>query len=171
MHLTAPYALTTLWASAIGAAIPATIAGAVAVYASWLGRKRAEQDRRRDLYSEAYKLALAWCEGVYRVRRRPPDGSGDRDLVERFHKLQEDIAYYEGWLWAENEELGAAYQTFLKQVMAECELLLQDAWTRPGREPTEPTPPDEKHPDLKAAKKQFLDVVNRELKPWWKKLD
>lgn len=162
-----PYALTTFWSSAIGAAIPASIAGAVALYASWVARRRAEHDRRRESYSEAYRLALAWCEGLYRVRRRPSDGSGDRELVQHFHELQESIAYYEGWLSTEHAELGTAYRELLDRVMAECKPLIQGAWRSPGREPTEPPPEKEAHPNLQSAKDEFLAAVRKHAKRIW----
>lgn len=163
----APAALSTTASAFIGAAIPATIAALVAIYVNVVGRKREDTSRRRDLYSQAYKLALEWCEAIYRVRRRASDGSQDRELVERFHDLQERIAYYEGWLTIENERLGRAYQQFLKKVLQECRPLLQDAWLKPGREPTEPRPDDEKNPALDRAKETFLKEVRRHLQPWW----
>jgi hypothetical protein len=154
----------------IGAAIPATIAAAVAIYVSVVGRKREDQQRRRDLYSEAYRLALEWCEAIYRVRRRAPDGSRNRELVEHFHALQERIAYYEGWLAIENEKLGTAYRTFLKRVLLECRPLIQEAWSRPGRNPTDPPPKDEAHPQLQQAKEQFLAEVRCHVASGWARL-
>jgi hypothetical protein len=167
MQLLVMAALSTTASAFIGAAIPATIAAVIAIYVNVVGRKREDTQRRRDLYSEAYKLALEWCELIYRVRRRAPDGSQDRELVERFHAMQESIAYYEGWLSIENKELGMAYQRFLAQVVLECRPLLREAWAKPGREPTEPTPDDEKGPRLRQAKEAFLCDVRRYLQPWW----
>lgn len=168
MDLVFPAALSSTAGAFIGAAIPATIAAVVAIYVNVVGRKREDTGRRRDLYSEAYKLALEWCEAVYRVRRRAYDGSQDRELVEHFHHLQERIAYYEGWLAIENETLGKAYQAFLKHVLNVCQPLLQDAWSKPGREPTKPRPEDEVHPNLEYAKRTFLNTVRLHLQPWWK---
>jgi len=149
------------------AAIPATIAAVVAIYVSWVGRKREDQQRRRDLYSEAYRLTLEWCEAIYRLRRRAPDCSQDRDLVEHFHQLQERIAYYQGWLAIENVELGKAYQEFLNTVLRECKPLIQAAWQKPGRDPTQPPPADDVHPDLTAAKDRYLAAVRWHLASWW----
>jgi hypothetical protein len=112
-----PLAVTAPEASLIGAATTAVLAAAVALYLNAIGRKAEERGRRRDLYSEAYRTALQWCEGVYRVRRRPADGSGDRELVVHFHEMQERIAYYEGWLAFEAPELGRAYSALLRDLL------------------------------------------------------
>ena len=154
----------------IGAAITATLAAAVAIYLNAVGRKRDDVNRRRDIYSQAYRVALEWCEGVYRVRRRAPDGTQDRDLVKHFHQLQERVAYYQGWLGIEAADLGTSYQRFLSDVMKECEPLLQDAWSKPGREPTDPKPEGEKAPDVEGAKTTFLSEVRKHLAPWWQTL-
>ena len=167
MRFVLPFALSGAGGTVLGAAITAVLAAAVAIYLNAAGRKQDSDSRRRDLYSNAYRAALEWAEGVYRVRRRNPDGSDDRELVARFHDLQERIAYHEGWLSIESESLGKAYQTFVRGVMAECRPLLQDAWSRPGRPPTEATPGDEKHPDLSASKTVFTRAVRDHMAPWW----
>lgn len=159
-------ALSAAGGTIIGAAVTAIFAAAVALYLSAVGRNREDRNRRRDVYSQAYRTALEWCEGVYRVRRRAVDGSEDRSLVQHFHDLQERIAYYQGWLCIEAADLGRSYQAFLDKVMAECQPLLRDAWSRPGREPTEPTP-EEPAPDLDAAKETYLREVRRHLSKWW----
>jgi hypothetical protein len=158
-----PLALATPNAVLYGA----VVAGVVAIVNSAVGRKNEHDDRRREQYAGAYRAALEWCEAVYRVRRRNPDGSQDHDIVERLHDLQERIAFYEGWLSTESESLGRAYGDFLRAVLAECEPLLKDAWSRLGRPPTEPKPEDEKSPDLSDAKAAFCEAVRRHMRPWW----
>jgi hypothetical protein len=163
MFDTLPVALT----AADGALYAAILAAAVAIVNSAVGRKREDENRRREMYSNAYRAALEWCEAVYRVRRRKPDGSQDYELVERFHELQERIAFYEGWLCTESEDLGRCYGEFRRSVMTECEPLLQDAWSRAGRRPTDPTPDAEKHPDVSQAKADFAQAVRTHMAPWW----
>lgn len=150
-----------------GALYGALIAAAVAIINSAVGRIHEQNNRRRDLYSAAYMAALEWCEGVYRVRRRNPDGSDDYKLVERFHELQERIAAHEGWIAMESAELGEAYRTFLNEVTSACAPLIRDAWSRLGRPPTEPTPPEEANPKLENAKGEFTEAVRRHMAPWW----
>jgi len=144
----------------------ALVAAAVALYLNTRGRKNAERDRRRTLYSEAYRVALEWCEGIYRIRRRPQDGSGDVDLVRHFHDMQERIAYYEGWLAMESPVLGRAYKRFLREVMNEARALIQQAWSRPGCPPTQQTSPDDKGPALNDVKERFLLDVREHLSGW-----
>lgn len=160
-------ALSAPAASLIGAAVTAVCAGAVALALNVLARRREDRARRRDLYSEAYKTALEWCEGVYRVRRRDPDGSQDQELVQHFHELQERIAYYQGWMCIEAADLGRSYQHFLDTVMAECRPLIQDAWGDSGRLPTGPKPDGEREPQLAQAKETFLREVRQHLSPPW----
>jgi hypothetical protein len=152
----------------LGAAVTATLGLFGVIYLNTVGRKRENDARRRDLYSCAYRAGLEWCEGVYRVRRRKPDGTQDHELIERFHDLQERIAFHEGMLSTESADLGKAYSAFLRAVMSECKPLLKDAWSQPGRSPTDPTPDDEKNPDLKEAKAGFCQAVRKHMTPWWK---
>jgi hypothetical protein len=165
-----PNAVALAFSDAQGAVVAAAIAAVIglagAIYVSVVGRKAEERNRRRDLYSQGYRSALAWCEAIYRVRRRASDGSEDRELVKNFHAMQEDIAYYQGWLAMETPELGRAYRVFVKAVMAQCRSLLQDAWTRPGREPTEPTPGDEVHPQIDASARVFERDMQEHLSRW-----
>lgn len=152
----------------VGAVVASVLTGLFGLYSIAVGRKDADRNRRRDLYSEAYKVALQWCEGVYRVRRRASDGSTDGDLVKHFHDMQERISYYEGWLAMEAPELGRSYRALLGEVRSSCEPLVKDAWDRPGREPTTPTPENEKGPDLSDAKTAFVRDLNEHLsrRPW-----
>lgn len=160
-------ALISGGAGAVGATL---VAGGFGLYRIAAGRKDAERDRRRDLYSEAYKTALHWCEGIYRIRRRDAQGSEDRDLVKHFHDMQERIAYYEAWLSMESPEMGSAYRSLLRSVKGECLPLAQAAWSQPGRPPTKPTPPDDRHPDVSEAKEAFVQDVREHLsRRWWKR--
>ncbi len=150
------------------AGVTALAAAVVAVYLNAVGRKREDKNRRRDLYSEAYMVALEWCEAVYRVRRRATDGSQDSGLVERFHGMQERIAYHEGWLSIEAVELGVAYRCLLDEVTGQCKPLLRQAWTEVGRDPRAPTPDSDVDPDLSVAKAAFLRDIREHLScsPW-----
>lgn len=169
MHDALSLALSAPEGAVLGAAITATFALFGAIYLNAVGRKRDNDARRRDLYSNAYRAALEWCEGVYRVRRRKADGTQDHELIERFHDLQERIAFHEGMLGTESEGLGKAYGELLGAVMGECKTLLQLAWAEPGRAPSDPTPDDEKSPDLREAKATFCRAVRKHMTPWWKK--
>lgn len=155
--LSAPQA--TLYAGAL--------AGVVALTVAAFNHAREDRARRRQLYSDAYRAALEWCEFIYRIRRRNPDGSQDLDLVARGHDLQERIAFHEGIIATESKTLSLAYRAFLDAVMTQCEPLLRDAWSKPGRLPTDPTPPEDQHPSLNDAKDAFTGAVRRHLAPWY----
>jgi hypothetical protein len=68
-----------------------------------------QQARQRDLFSKAYEAAMGWNEMLYRIRRRADGDEADRALVERFHELQEQIDYYEGWTASEGRFIGKSY--------------------------------------------------------------
>ena len=76
----------------------AITAVSVAVISAALARVFSQRDRRRQMYGEAFRTALAWREVVYRVRRRDNSEQHDRELIDRFHDLQERLDYYEGWI-------------------------------------------------------------------------
>lgn len=150
--------------------VAAVVAAAVALLVHLYNQRQAARDRRRILHGEAYQAAMEWCEGVYRVRRRASDGSGDQELVERFHRLQERIAFYEGALTIESRGLGIAYRRLLDQVMGECRELTQLAWKHPGRHPSVDQPQDEIAPNLHEPKAEFLENVRKLGSPWpWRR--
>jgi hypothetical protein len=74
--------------------------------ALWATGKR---DRQRELYIRAYKTAMAWRGMVYRVRRRAEGVEAERTLIDRFHELQEEIDYYQGWTAGESRWMGRSF--------------------------------------------------------------
>jgi hypothetical protein len=137
--------------------LAATIAGLFVWY-------KAREERRRTLYSNAYKAAMSWVEMVYRVRRRC-DGQ-EQELVGRFHDAQEDISYHEGWLATEAPALGRSYCTLVAAVRAAASPLIQDAWKEPVRALGEHTREADRHPDVRAAREAFLLDVREHLSIW-----
>ena len=119
--------------------------------------------RQRDLFSEAYESAMAWNEMLYRLRRRARTDEADRELVDRFHELQEKIDYYEGWTASEGRFIGKSYCRLVREIKRETQRLIQEAWETPGRLPGEPAPPDEVRPDLNEARGRFLRDVRNQL--------
>lgn len=120
------------------------------------------QERRRELYSEAYKAAMAWGEMVYRVRRRAHDDQSERALIERFHALQEQIDYYEGWTATESKAMGRSYCRLVRAIKSKTEAEIRAAWDESvSRRPGEPAREGEDHPDLSVERDAFLaDVRN-----------
>jgi hypothetical protein len=107
---------------------------------------------------------MAWTELVYRVRRRTEEGQGE--LLERLHRLQEEIAYYQGWLTTEAPQLGASYERLVEHVRVEVRPLLREAWSQPVRPPWEGTPEGEREPDVREASMRYLRDVRQHLSPW-----
>jgi hypothetical protein len=142
----------------VGALVAAAVALMVAALSMYVNRA----DRRRDLYSSAYRASLAWVELFFRVRRRDKDNP--RELVALFHQAQEDIDYHQGWLTTESAALGRAYATFVAKVKAETRPLIQKAWTEdPCDLTTGMDVPDGDRPNVETAKRQFLADVSDHL--------
>jgi hypothetical protein len=149
------------WA-ALGAAV-ISVAGALLTF--YATAYKATRDRRRSLYSEAFRAAMSWVEVVYRVRRRTP--AGQEDLLQHLHKLQEDIAYYQGWLATEAPALGVSYRRLVNGVRTEVGPLLREAWAEKVRPPWEGTPQGEKEPDVAMVSAHYLEDVREHLSVWW----
>jgi hypothetical protein len=126
----------------------------------------APRDRRRDLHGRAYQDAMAWLEMLYRIRRRPEDGSGDRELIVRFHELQEHIDYHRGWLGSESRFLARSYCRLVDAIKRASEPLIQEAWTEEPRTSGAPAPDGERHPDIDADSLDFLTDVRLHLSYW-----
>ena len=156
-------------ASALSVAIPASAAIIVAVLSALAAYLAAKRERRRSLYSEAVKAAVAWEEMLYRVRRR---GEGaERDLIDRFHELQDNLTFYSAWVGSESKYMSRSYKNLTKSVKSATEDLIKAAW----KEPIRPVPGDaldgEPHPDIDRYVEAFLADVRSHLSPLpWRKL-
>ena len=125
-----------------------------------------QQSRQRDLFSKAYGAAMAWSELLYRVRRRANTDEAEFALIARFHELQEQIDYYEGWTASEGAAIGRSDCLFVKAIKEASESLIQESWAVPGRPPAQASPAAELHPDLRPARERFLADVRHQLSLW-----
>ncbi|MDX6584284.1 MAG: hypothetical protein QOI10_3468 [Solirubrobacterales bacterium] len=140
----------------------AFVAGVIALAVAGWNQLEARRDRRRTLYSEAYRAALEWIELYYRVRRRDPENP--HELVGLFHAAQESINYHEGWISTESPVLGRAYNAFVEKVKSAARPLIQEAWSEPPCNPEDGLElPDHQHPNVDEAKRQFLTDVSDHL--------
>jgi hypothetical protein len=140
-------------------------AGLVAVSVALWNQLQTRRERRRNLYSEAYRAGVSWAELYYRVRRR--DGEGEQEIVAMFHDAQEAIDYHEGWLSIESESLGRAYRRFVSSIKTAAGPLIQQAWNDdPVKAKDGITPDSGIHLDLGDAKDVFLGDVADHLSPW-----
>ena len=129
----------------IATVISALFAAFIGIASLVVNAAKATRDRRRDLYSQAYKVSMSWIEMAYRAHHcRAGD---DKAFLDSYHKLWEEGRYFEGWMWTESEELGFSYQSFTEAVRSVCEPFIEGTWqqrgdtTRPLQPlPVEPTP-------------------------------
>jgi len=156
--------LATVGASGISGVIPwaAVVAGVVALAGLAISRFSERRDRRRTLYSEAYKAALAWVKMLYRVRRRDPEQP--YELAAQFHRLQEDLDFYQGWIESESIAFGRAYQRLVLEVKALTLPEVQAAWASAPFDPKHGfSLQGETHPPVESAKRQFLRDLREHL--------
>jgi hypothetical protein len=144
--------------AAAGAVVVALVTASAAFFAS-------KRDRRRQLYGEAYKAALAWKEMLYRVRRRQANKTAD--LMERSHDLQEEIYYYTGWIGSESKLLQRSYVKLVQKIKEETRAPLKAAWeSDPPSSVQWKSLESETHPDIDSAADEFLRDVRSHLSVW-----
>ena len=150
--------LTWTWVPILAAGVAGVFA-LIGIFASLLASRK---DRRRELYAEAYRTALAMVEMVYRVRRAGSDNS--RDLADRFHQIHEDINFHQGWIETESEHMGRAYRRLILRIHAETKLAIKQGWMALRTSTPEAVQAlSGDHPDVTAAKTQFLADVSSHL--------
>lgn len=120
--------LPAAWATVIAALLAALIATISLAINATSGRR----ERRRNLYSEAYRTTMTWVEMAYRAYHAKPD---DEQLLVAYHKLWEDLRYYEGWVLFESPELGYSYARFKEAVERVCDAYMEKAWQQRSNTP------------------------------------
>ncbi|WP_372507559.1 type I restriction-modification system subunit M N-terminal domain-containing protein [Mycolicibacterium doricum] len=139
----------------------------VAVLSAFIARVLIGRDRRRQMYGEAFRVALEWREMVYRVRRRDNSKEHDRVLIDRFHELQERLDYYEGWIGSESRYMRRSFRRLVTVIKGATKGDLQTAWEARGRSGN--ADPDTNHPKIpsSAMDNYLLDVRSHlSLQPW-----
>lgn len=104
----------------------ASLAALVAVVTFAINTTAARRDRRRNLYSDAYRATMSWIETAYRAYHASPDD--DDKFLDCYHKLWEDVRYYQGWLLMESAELGYSFAQFKEAVQIVCEAVIESSW-------------------------------------------
>lgn len=166
MSMAATNNSTTAIVTACIAAGVTLAVGIVSLLSAYLANKR---DRRRTLYSEAFKAAVSWKEMLYRVRRR--ETGQERELIDGFHALQDQLSYYVGWIGSESRVMKKSYDHLVKQVKVRTEPLITQAWGEPPRSAPGNAAPADVHPDLTDLTNNFLADVRSHLSPWpWRKV-
>ena len=70
---------------------------------------------------------MTWVEMAYRAHHTQPD---DENLLVAYHKLWEDLRYYEGWVLFESPELGYSYARFKEAIERVCDKYIEKAWSQ-----------------------------------------
>jgi hypothetical protein len=157
--------LPAAWASVIAALLAALIATISLAVNATSGRR----ERRRNLYSEAYRTTMSWVEMAYRVHHAPPN---DEELLAAYHKLWEDLRYYEGWVIFESPQLGYSYARFKEAVERVCDNYIETAWSQRSGEPRPLVElPVESRPETYQQElDSFLEDVRDHLSPYpWRR--
>lgn len=143
----------------------ATLAALVAALTLALNMTAARRDRRRNLYSDAYRATMSWIEMAYRAYHAKPED--DAAFLDAYHKLWEDVRYFQGWLLMESAELGYSFAQFKEAVQRVCEEAIESAWLKRTAEskplvelPVEPSPDT-----FRAEQDRFLQDARDQLSP------
>jgi len=150
-----------LLVAGIGATATVLVAviGALATYFS------SKRDRRRVLYSNAVKAAVAWKEQLYRVRRRRAGDDVAAALVQSFHELQDELTYQQAWIGSESKYMGRSYDRLVRGVKTKTEPQITAAWAEEVRALPGNAVDGEVHPDIEALVEAFLKDVRAHLSP------
>lgn len=156
---------TALLVAAVGAGVTILLA----LFGALVSFTHARSDRRRGVYSEATRSALAWTELLYRVRRR--ETGKEHDLIDKFHDAQEDLSFYTAWIGSDSVFVQRSFTRLVNAVKSETEPLIQAAWKEGPRKPPGDALPDDQHPNVTAAQNTFLKDVRAHLSVWpWSRL-
>jgi hypothetical protein len=155
--------------STLSIAVPAATAIAVACLSALAAYLASKRERQRALYSEAVKAAVAWEEMLFRVRRR---GEGqERELVQRFHDLQDDLTYHQAWVGSESKYMKRSYDKLVTDVKNGTAELITKAWEQPLRPVPGNAVPYDDIPNVTPSIDIFLGDVRSYLSPlFWRKL-
>lgn len=133
-------------ATVIAAGVALASAVSVALLSAFIARVFVGRDRRRQMYGEAFRAALEWREMLYRVRRRDNTKEHDRDIIDRFHELQERLDFYEGWIGSESKYLRRSFKRLVKASKDATQSDIQAAWDKRGKSGN--AEPGDSHPSI-----------------------
>lgn len=132
---------------------------------------RSRQDRRRQLYAEAFSICMDYKEFVFVIYRRGgsnPEAERLR-ISEALRDVQKKMAYHRAWLRTESKTVADAYDGLVKRLKEVAGSEMKTAWRTPPITKDEQMiiekPIDWK--DLGKYEKRFTEIVERELTPWW----
>ena len=142
-------ALTDAEVKLMVAGVAAISAIVVALLSAFIARVFVGRDRRRQTYGEAFRAALAWREMLYRVRRRDNTKENDRDVIDKFHELQERLDFYEGWIGSESMYMRRSYRKLIRAAKSATMTHNKAAWDKRGKSGN--ADPSDTHPVIDEA--------------------
>lgn len=157
--------LPAAWATVVAA----LFAGLIATISLAVNATSGRRERRRNLYSEAYRTTMTWVEMAYRAHHTQPD---DEELLVAYHKLWEDLRYYEGWVLFESPELGYSYARFKEAIERVCDKYIEKAWSQRSEEarPLVELPVEPRPETYQKEMDSFLEDVRDHLSPYpWRR--
>jgi hypothetical protein len=121
---------------AAGAAgISAGTAALVALFTLWIATLRAQRERRRELYAQAFAAVVAYREFPYVIRRRRHEEAHRSEervrISESLRDVQRDLAFYEAMLENEPSQKAAeAYTAVVAETRRVAGGYMQEEWQR-----------------------------------------
>jgi hypothetical protein len=97
----------------VAAGVSGIVSVSIALLGSWFVNRRAQRDRHRTVFEEAFAACVAYVEFPYAVhRRRNDDPAAERIRIsEQLRAVQERIDYSTAWMWAESRWVAMHYET------------------------------------------------------------
>lgn len=88
-------------------------------------------ERRRTCYAEAVQCLASWAEYVYRIARRVDNKPETlKEITAQGHALQERLAFYKAWIYAESKKMGQMYSQAVNKLKSLVGPAMQEAWKR-----------------------------------------
>jgi hypothetical protein len=152
---------------AIATIIAALVAAIVSLFTLWLAGRRADRNRRRENFAQAFAAVVAYREYPFAVRRRRPDIPADERvrLSEALRSVQRELAFHKAWVAVEaRPETAAEYEELVKETRRVAGGYIRDAWNRPAAQTdTEMNIDDIDYAELLQLEQAFLDRVRDEV--------
>lgn len=114
---------------ALSILVPVAVAGLIAIINILLAQVSEANRRRRESYASAVRTLVSWIEFPYRVRRRVDDlPTTLAALVNRGHRIQEQLEYNRAWIVAESPHVAKVYSAALDRINAVVGPAVSDSW-------------------------------------------
>lgn len=148
------------------------ITALVAILTLWINGRRAERERRRELYAGSWAAVQAYKEFAFAVRRRRYDEPEEERvrLSEAMRDVQKDLSYYEALIGRERSgRVAAEYRNLVGKTREVAGGAVRDAWNSvPITTDKQMNMPDvaEKLQPIKEFEDAYLQAMEDDL-AWW----